>query len=149
MQICFVSESFFPPDIGGAEISTSLLAQGLAENDIKSQIDKNLKKLFESEIFEFYEKFKIENSELLKYIKFEFNNFNFIINQYTKDNYWQYLVLYDNGQTRYFYRYYIYLSISYSNYIELRNAFIQKIYNQKSNERDVLDLLIEFLKEKV
>ena len=36
MRVCFVSESCFPPDIGGAEISTSLLADALADCGVET-----------------------------------------------------------------------------------------------------------------
>ena len=35
MRVCFISESFFPPDIGGAEISTSILADALSQEGVK------------------------------------------------------------------------------------------------------------------
>ncbi len=130
------------------EDETLAAAKRFAENEIRTQIDKNLKKLLEIEIMEFFDNLESDNENLIKYIKFQINDFNFTVNQFNKDSYWQYLLMYNDGETRYFYRYYIYIDLSYRIYSELRDLFIQKIYGKRITDRYVIELLIEFLKNK-
>ncbi len=123
-------------------------AKRLAENDIKSKIDSNLKKLMETEIKEVFQALNINDESFFQYIKFEIKNIKFAIIQYYKEYYWQYLNYINKGQIRAVYRYYIYIKFSYKYYYEIRNQFFQKIYNQKPNYKIYIEAIINNLNSK-
>lgn len=120
----------------------------LAENDIKPKIDFHLKQFFQNEIIEAFNFLNIMDKNLLNFIIFNINDFQFIINQYSKEYYWQYISIKAEDTTYYFYRYYIYINFLFEFYQKLRNQFILKIYNQRLNDRANMDLLIKYFNNK-
>lgn len=123
-------------------------AKRLAENDIKSKIDSNLKTLLETEIRASFQALNINDENFFQYIKFEIKNMKFVIIQYFKEYYWQYLNYINKGQIRAVYRYYIYLKFPYKYYYETRNQFFQKISNQKPNYKIYIEAIINNLNSK-
>lgn len=120
----------------------------LAENEIKTRIDINLRFLLDLELSESFKILNINDVDLLSFIRFEIQSVKFNINPNFKENYWQYIIIKFDNQNISFYRYYIYLKLFCKSYEEIRNQFILKLYNQKINDRSKIELIINYFQIK-